>query len=70
MTVLEYEAMAWVQQLLPRAHAYNSKCGGGWCIDADTSPIGKPIPHLTFGNKDEGKAWTKAARILGWRPNK
>ena len=60
-------AREWVLRILPEAWAYESDCGGGWCIDADFSLIEKPIPHLTYGHRCQQLAWNKAARMLGWR---
>lgn len=52
---------------LPDSYAYRSDSGGGWCIDAVSSPIGKPVTHLTFGHSSEERAWKKVAAMFGVR---
>lgn len=71
MTAQEY-----VKSILPNAYAYESEYGGGWCIDADISPVkqdgtkGKPVPHLVSGYYRADLAWRRAARVLGWEGGK
>lgn len=52
---------------LPEAYAYESECGGGWCIDAVSSPVGKPVTHLTAGHRNELSAWKRIAQMFGMR---
>jgi len=50
---------------LPDAYAYQSGYGGGWCIDAVPSPIGKPVTHITSGHSSEVSAWKRVAAMFG-----
>lgn len=52
---------------LPDAYAYQSECGGGWCVDAVASPIGKPVTHITAGHRTEEQAWKRVAAMFGVR---
>ena len=62
-----YSFKEYVLTKLPEAYAYQSESGGGWCIDAVTSPVNKPVTHLTAGHRTELSAWKRVARMFGVR---